>query len=578
MSGRSGGTGRGNRQIESPKPVTYAGAPPAGGLDHPVQGNPFDRQEAAVDGTMSASKSEGSSPRLKTLAYTFEILLFLGIVAIAVPAFFPSGLHVTGLQGLTPEKVILPLLCVATYRFVVVRRGWREVITPFSGAIAFLVGWFLVGVFVNRSHNFVYNIRAWSWLVLDFGLLVAVQHSSRTERGRRHLATAAGIAVLLVAALGFIEVAQLPGLDPFFRIFRPEWGRLGLHAPGPAGVLELHTYLGGKMRLMSTLSNDSSWFLAVGSVFFAVLMVFAKPSRFYRLVWFGVGYGVSLLALLLTLERAAVVVIALGLAALTLLGIRTGRIRRVALVWLTSGFVLFVFSLLLGSTASVLRTKFNSLITLIKAPAAHGVAKESVGHGIILVSAGNGVAKAPEDREVTRAPAYYWDVGGHARESVAVRLSLWRVAVAMSREHPIFGVGFTNFRPRLYEPGPYRDMFRFASGEKELQDPHNFFLWLAAAGGIPALGSVVLLLAFALMGLGREVLSSRDLCPWKAGLLVVWISLLGFMLLGFTLLSPTAQPVFAILVGLTGGLLDEQGRTRKGNEGLARRSAAGVHG
>src|SRR5262249_22211869 len=154
--------------------------------------------------------------------------------------------NVPGLQSLTPQKILLPLVLLTLVRHVWTRG--TQVVTPIFLATATLFAWLLVSVLFNARYALSYNLRAWSWLTLDLGFILAVQEGARIPAGRRLLAGSVTAAVAAIAVLGFVELIGIDGLDPFFQLFRPNWLGLGLRgpAPGPGSVLPVHAYVGGQ--------------------------------------------------------------------------------------------------------------------------------------------------------------------------------------------------------------------------------------------------------------------------------------------------------------------------------------------
>ncbi len=552
------------------------------------------------------------------------------VVATAVPAFVRLPYNVPGFQSLTPQKILLPLV-VLTLAFHLWRRPAGRVLTPLVCAAGALFLWLLAAVLANRRYEFVYNLRAWSWLALDFGLLVAAKEMASRPASRRLLGGSVLAAVAIVALIGFFELLNLPGTDRFFFLFRPNSISLGLHGPGPEVVLPVHGFTGAQMALMSTLSNDAGWFLALGCVVFAGLWLLGDLRR-PRTSWLApatiaAGYLAALLALLLTLSRASILGFGLGLAALLgAAGVLWPRLRRRALV-----IALASLCITAGQTLSnpVLRSKFFALASADawttgmarstpKAtpreegpPAASGgtttpaaavpapVAPIPSTAAPVATAPASAAPVAPAPTTATRvatAPAPAAPVapaptvhdagttpprpddnarpqaGTAAGESqrgpgkvgawsVTQRVIMARVALAMVSQNPVFGVGFANFRTRLYEPGRYAAIFEVGDTVADVQDPHNFFLWIPAAGGLPALLLVFLILGLSARAVIRAVARGGESAGWAVTIGATWLTLAGFMLMGFTLMTPASQAVFALLVGTTAAIETRQSPT-----------------
>ena len=483
-------------------------------------------------------------------APAFAWLTALAIVATATPVFVRLPFDVPGLQGLTPQKLLLPLVVLTLAKHLSTRRT-GGVLTPLVLATGGLFGWLIVSVLVNSRYELTYNVRAWSWLVLDFGLILAVREAGTNPASRRLLFGSIVAAVVIVALLGFVELFSIAALDPLFRLFRPNWLSLGLTGPGPGTVLPLHAYTGGQMRLMSTLSNDTGWVLALGCVVFAGLFVFGDIDRPWsnRIApaCFVAGYAAMVLALLLTVSRSSILAMSGGLVVLLGSAWTIGpHLRRRALI-IAVVTAVGVAVYLLGSP--VLQDKFSGLAsadawTTYIAPAVPPVEPGAAGEATPLARVEPPVTLVSEDSAADSAR-------GVGAWSVTQRLLMARVALVMVYDNPLFGVGFANFRTRLYEPGRYAAIFAIGDRVLDVQDPHNFFLWICAAGGVPALLFVLLILGLAARTIGRGVAT----CSQNVGLAITvgatWITFVGFMLMGFTLMTPATQAGFAILVGVT---------------------------
>jgi hypothetical protein len=547
-------------------------------------------------------------------APAFVWLTAAAVVATAVPAFFRLPYSVPGLQSLTPQKILLPLVVLTLAPFLW-RRPTGRVLTPLVCAAGGLFLWLLVSVLVNRQYQFVYNVRAWSWLALDFGLLVAAKEMAARPASRRLLGGSVLAAVAIVALIGFFELVNLPGTDGFFFLFRPNWISLGLHGPGPEVVLPVHGFAGAQMALMSTLSNDSGWFLALGSVAFAGLWLLGDLRRPWttRLgpATVAAGYLASLLALLLTLSRASILGVVGGLVALLgAASVLWPRLRRRALVIALASLCITV-----GQTFSnpVLRSKFLTLASTdawttgmarsttraippeerspavsdrTTTPAAPGTEVPTPAAPVASVPAArapvpvvpvvtarttaapaapaptiHGAGTSPprvddnaQPRAATAAGETKRGSGIVGAWSVTQRVLMARVALAMVSQNSIFGVGFANFRTRLYEPGQYAAIFEVGDTVADVQDPHNFFLWISAAGGLPALFLVLLILGLSARTVTRAVVRGGEDVGWAVTIGATWLTLAEYMLMGFTLMTPASQAAFALLVGATAAI------------------------
>jgi hypothetical protein len=592
------------------RPGTFAASfrSPRERLGMPVHDGPTDTAASAT--AVHVTPPEVPPPRhaQATRAPAFAWLTAAAVVATAVPVFVRLPFSVPGLQSLTPQKILLPLVVLALVHHLLRRRTGR-VLTPLVCVAGGLFLWLLVSVLANRQYEFVYNVRAWSWLALDLGLLVAAQEMGTHRATRRLFGWSVFAAVVTVALIGFVELLNIPGMDRFFFLFRPNWLLLGLRGPGPDIVLPVHGFAGVRMALMSTLSNDAGWFLALGSVVLAAFCLFGDLRRPWttRLAPAAIasGYLAALLALLLTLSRSSILVAGIGLV--VLLGTASfswPRLRRRALV-----IALTSFCLIVGQTFSnsVLRAKFFSLTSADvwttgmvtsapraippedrplpasagapppaaarPAPAAPATPPPAVSAPVAppptaAVQTAPGQARTtqsagptppqPNGSAPTRSSTPAGERQGGARTfggwSVTQRVLMARVAIAMVSQNPVFGVGFANFRTRLYEPGPYAAVFEVGDRIVDVQDPHDFFLWIAAAGGLPALLLVLLILGLSARTIIRAVARGGEDPAWAVTVGAVWLTLAGYMFMGFTLMTPASQAVFALLVGTTAAI------------------------
>jgi hypothetical protein len=85
-------------------------------------------------------------------------------------------------------------------------------------------------------------------------------------------------------------------------------------------------------------------------------------------------------------------------------------------------------------------------------------------------------------------------------KSLLFRWHYWTAAGPMIRDHPVWGVGLNNF-------GDYYTAYKRPSSPEDVQDPHSFFVRLAAETGLPGMLLMGILLAWLL---GRVLLGRSN--------------------------------------------------------------------
>jgi len=130
----------------------------------------------------------------------------------------------------------------------------------------------------------------------------------------------------------------------------------------------------------------------------------------------------------------------------------------------------------------------------------------AVAAGVILGVGSLFVGFAPGASAVER----FQDVGQSQDESVAGRLSLWRMAARMTVDRPLLGHGQDAFTFLFAE---YRDRPDYAGiGTSSLapESAHNLFLDLASGTGVPGLLAFLALIGILLWYAGRRMLEGDD--------------------------------------------------------------------
>ncbi|MFH1085269.1 MAG: O-antigen ligase family protein [Chloroflexota bacterium] len=98
-----------------------------------------------------------------------------------------------------------------------------------------------------------------------------------------------------------------------------------------------------------------------------------------------------------------------------------------------------------------------------------------------------------------------------AQGPIEYRRETWQVAWNMIRDHPLFGLGWDNFR-QLYMRYARWDIYLRAT-----PTPHNTYLWVVLTGGLVALAPFLLMLvttAFSALSLYYRALPRRALAPY----------------------------------------------------------------
>lgn len=144
------------------------------------------------------------------------------------------------------------------------------------------------------------------------------------------------------------------------------------------------------------------------------------------------------------------------------------------------------------------------------------------------------------------------------------RWGIWRLTLAMSREHPLWGTGPDTF---LYA----MEDFMLRTGQKLTQrfdNPHSMPLALLANGGLPAL-----ILALALTAsVAIRCLRSRE--PWAAALLAGWAA---YLLQGlFTFSVCVVTPIFWAALGMSAACCEKGEKGKDDPHGDELRTAAAL--
>jgi hypothetical protein len=449
----------------------------------------------------------------------FALVLVI-VLALAFPVYVPLRYRVPGLQALTPNKVLLPLLvpvAVALGLSQAARRRWRN---PVTWAFGLLVAWELTSAALNETGNLVLNFKNLVWLVLAFALSLVMAATANTPRRRWFLGAAIAAVACLLSVFGFIEIHAGTSWDRFFAHFRPQGIAGDMVGNGPDTLLPVHSYFGKRRILQSTLASSHTLALLATFLFGVVVETLDRPRRPRG----GLGWLVLALFWLtacgtwFTYSRGAVIQLATGITVALAVA---ARVRR-RVPWTS-----------MGAAVSV------ALVVVILDPASvNSVAGkfDSTRYGLV------------ELQRVESPPA----AGGTVAQppsgsfSVAQRLILARVAVDMAARYPVFGAGPFNFRPLLYGDPHYQAMFRLPV--LAVFDAHNFYLTSLATLGVAGLASLLAVLVVAV----RQIASGIGPVAWRPGALAamaVWAAFVAGGFFGFSLLDPVSDVVFAVLLG-----------------------------
>lgn len=108
------------------------------------------------------------------------------------------------------------------------------------------------------------------------------------------------------------------------------------------------------------------------------------------------------------------------------------------------------------------------------------------------------------------------------QNSVSERGDLWRAAIKISQDHPLFGVGFDGFE---YYYRAYRDnvaAIRQGVGTSS-NSAHNIFLDILVNGGIPLLITYTALILFVLFSAIIILLNTKSYDPHTTALIAAWV-------------------------------------------------------
>jgi O-antigen ligase len=211
--------------------------------------------------------------------------------------------------------------------------------------------------------------------------------------------------------------------------------------------------------------------------------------------------------------------------------------------------------LLAVSLRGTLRAKWRAYVI---GSAAIGVAAVIVCLAIVIPLTPQ-VSSAGSDRvvEATRT-----DVG-----TGATRLVIWQATLRLIAQRPLLGWGEDTFLAEFPTVRPLRLMQLDSSGYPDR--PHNAWLYLAYAGGLPALALYLLFLGAITLRSLRTLRDPRASWPRRVAIAALVGSIVAYevqSLFSFSLVfvTPAAFVVLGALASLTSGAVRRQGGTRQG--------------
>ncbi|RYG26860.1 O-antigen ligase domain-containing protein [bacterium] len=413
----------------------------------------------------STAKPQLGGPQILLILAAFLTPIFGGYVASDQTAVDPSALLTAMGEGQTPilQHALIALPVFLAMVLLLVGRRIQQIPHP-TVAIALMLTVGVLAPAVAASAYRATAVNVWiEWIAYGVAYLACISGLGRRV-GPTALLGAVFAGCVWVALRGIMEYGQMRGIDPTWRIFAG-WSNpnataamltLGLFcglaiADIKERLVVLLTIIGGAFILFAiflTGSKGATLFaIPIGTVAFAVLNGPRKPwlwaLALVALPLIGFGFLKSLLFL------PAAVVLA------TLLAAKSGP-----RVWATfaAGVVL------------VLMLSFT-------APKSGG---SSAPTG---VTPGTRIAAAAKTQD----------------QSATFRLNLWKSAVSLTQERPVFGWGLGSYRYESARPG-IATATVFA---------HNSYLQLAAEAG---LGALIVFLGF--LGLwSRRVLRGSSRLP-----------------------------------------------------------------
>jgi hypothetical protein len=460
------------------------------------------------------------------------------IICFAFPFFIALPFGIPGLQGLTPHKVLLPLLvplALVRWRTGAISKAWRRPATLLFGAF---VGWAAVTALAGPRDLWLHNARHLAWLGLAFIFLLEAEAVLETRVGRVWVSLAVAVTGSLICLFGYAELMSGNYLDWFYSLFRQSTVApdvLRTVAPPP---LPLHMTLEGRRSLSSTYSSPFTFALFAVWAFERLARQEGAGSRpaWRRLTSTLLAIGAAGIVPL-SASRMAVGQILVGIPATAVL-----LSLRQPLQWRRyvgrSLIVLCGMGVIAQTGSSALMTKLASLRNVPIALRAEESA-ESARNRDHVAGPPTMEQEASEIRDL-RAPGLF---------SPIQRLRMIRIAFAMAKSNPVFGVGFASFRPLLYWDPVYAKMFEFRDSREVLDvyDAHCFPVTTLATMGVVGVVLLALLAYVSIRGLIRAFRRSETQDAATAGLSVAVTCVVG-MAASFSLVDPMSCVLFGLLI------------------------------
>lgn len=500
------------------------------------------------------------------------------IICFAFPFFISLPLRIPGLQGLTPHKVLLPLLvpfALVRWQTGAIPRAWRRPATLLFGAF---VAWAAVTAFAGPRTLWLHNARHLAWLGLAFIFLLEAEAVLETRVGCALVTRTVAVTGAFICLFGYAELISGSYLDWFYGLFRPSAVAPDVLRTVTPPPLPLHMTVAGRRSLSSTYSSPFTFALfAVWAFERLARQEGAGPRPAWRRLT-GALLAIGAAGIVpLSASRMAVGQILVGIpTAAVLLSLRQpSQWRRFVG---RSIIVLCGVGVIAQAASSVLMTKLASLRDVpaalrmdnraesLRRPDLAATASTQRREGSELRRLGTAglrtalPTKGSADSARSRGPvAGLPTMGQEASEvrrpaaaglfSAIQRLRMIRVAFAMAKANPVFGVGFASYRPLLYSDPGYVKILGFRdSGEVlDVYDAHSFPVTTLATMGVVGIMLLALLAYVSIRGLIRAFGRPEGQDAATAGLSVAAACAVG-MAASFTLVDPMSCVLFALLI------------------------------
>lgn len=426
--------------------------------------------------------------------------LFLALSTLILSLAFPTeslrlSFDIPGLKDISPVKIFF-ILYIALIGWMIIRGRISLTRTPLDVPIWIFVGAILLSALINSSNRALNVLLA---LVNASAMLIyyGVYQIIKEREDLRRIFRIVGVFGLVIASFGLLEWVGGDTLDDLFQLFRPpdpSLPRVGIYAVTPSFTLPVHWVIGKTLRVSGTMPNPHTLGLFLTWSWIISLILCYEQYRVgerIRLALFGI---LSLfLWFILVLTRSWGALIYAGVSFLFLYKCSVRKHRRDHLFYLP-----------------VLLVAFLSWAAITLAP---------------------GEIRPGEIRSL----------------SAQDRLEILRTAVRMGSDHPLIGIGPYNFRYLLFHTAEYRIHVREYLA---ISEPHNFYLFVLLAGGIPALLSMFYMFGLLLKNGLLAMMHGREVVAEIAGSIALVVGFLVYGLVGFNLLNLQLIIFFWFLIGI----------------------------